>query len=494
MSEQSKAKRPVVSLLTSELIERIIEEAKEVLERVGVWIRDEEGLQLLGNGGARIDREKQRAFIPKKLVDESLKTVPSSIKLYDRVGNLKANLEGNNVYFLPMAGAVKVWDSDTKQIRDAVTKDVIDFVRVTDALDNIAIQSSNYYPTDVPAEIAGCLHNFICLRYGTKPGWGGVVPTQETIQTLMELVVAIRGSEKALREKPLMMFSVSPSSPLTWGGTQNCYLLTYFAKRGVPVSIIPAPLLGATAPVTITGGVTQVLAECFSGMVMSQLSNPGAPLVLGGCLMTFDMHTATASMGAIESVMGNVAFAEVVQYLNIPSLVITGFSNAKRPDSQSGLETGIGLVLGALAGANLVYGAGGSGNAMNGSLEKLVIDNEICGMAYRLLQRVTPRGERLAEDLFTEGLFDGNHFLCSPSTMRWFKEEVSYPGRIISRESIEAWQEKGSTTAEQRAKEEVTRILATHEPEPLDPDIDKELLGIITKSAQRYGMDKLPLP
>ena len=114
-------------------------------------------------------------------------------------------------------------------------------------------------------------------------------------------------------------------------------------------------------------------------------------------------------------------------------------------------------------------------------------------MARRLAHGITPRGECLAEDLFSGGLYDGEHFLMSPTTMKWLREEFFYPGLVISRESNELWRQKGATTAEQRAKEEVKRILATHEPEPLDKDIDTELVRIMTKAAEKYGMDKPPL-
>jgi len=153
----------------------------------------------------------------------------------------------------------------------------------------------------------------------------------------------------------------------------------------------------------------------------------------------------------------------------------------------------MGIILASLSQANIISGAGMLNFETAQSLEKLVIDNEICGMARRLVRGITPRGERLAEDLFTEGLYEGDHFLLSPTTMKWFREEFFYPGPVISREKDQVWMEKGATTAEQRAKEEVKRILATHQPEPLDEDIDRELIRIMTKAARKYGMDKPPL-
>jgi len=492
MAKENNAKRPLVSLLTTEFIERIIEEAKDVLEKTGVWMQSKEGLELLGNGGARIDRGKSKAFIPKRLVEESLKSVPSSVKLYDRNGNLRLNLEGNNIHFEPGSAAIKVWDSDLNKIREPVTQDTIDHFRLADALDNIDSHGGGVIPTDVPKEIGDRFRLFLCLRHSTKPVTNGGTFSKDGFQVEKDLLVAIRGSEKALREKPLFAIGACPSPPLKWSDL-TCHDLIRCAENGIPYTLISMPLTGSAAPITIGGSLVQHAAETLSGVVISQLTSRGAPITWGGSPAAFDMRFGTTPMGAIETMMIDIAYNEIGKYLGMPTQAYIGLSDAKCPDSQAGLETGIGAVLAALAGINIITGPGMLNFETTQSLEKLVIDNEICGMARRLVQGITPRGEPLAEDLFTEGLYEGKHFLLSPATMKWFRQEFFYPGPVISREDDQVWMEKGSTTAEQRAKEEVKRILATHQPEPLDKDVDRELVEIMTRDAQKYGMSKLPL-
>jgi len=493
MAKHFNAKRPLVSLLSAEFIERIIEEAKDVLEKTGVWVQNEEGLELLGNGGAQIDRGKSKAFIPRRLVEESLKSVPSSVKIYDRNGNPHMNLEGVNIYFCSGGDAVKIWDSDLGQLRERpITEDQIKYVKLVDALTNIDAQGSTLVVTDVPKKILDRYQMFLLLRYSTKPIFAGT-HNKEGFQVEKDLLIAIRGSEKALRDKPLFFFSICPSPPLKWSDL-TCHDLIRCGQNGVPVVLTPMPLTGTTGPITMGGSIVQATAESLSGVVINQLAGRGAPIIWGGSPITFDMHWLTTSFSAIESIMMSMAFSGVGKYLGIPTRTYAGCSDAKCPDSQAGLETGIGTILPALAGINLIINSGMLNFESAQSLEKMVIDNEICGMARRLVQGITPRGERLAEDLFTEGLYEGKHFLLSPTTMKWFRQEFIYPGPVISREDDQVWMEKGATTAEQRAKEEVKRILATHQPEPLDKDIDRELVGIMTKEAQKYGMNKLPLP
>ncbi|MBA7598304.1 Glycine betaine methyltransferase [subsurface metagenome] len=492
MVKQGNVKRPVVSLLSTEFIERIVDEAKEVLEKTGIWVENKEILESLGNGGARVDLEKGKALIPKEVVEEVLKSVPASIQFYDRNGNPHMNFEGDNVYFASGGDAVKVWDFDLNMLRTPVTEDQVNYVKLVDALDNIDAQGAALVVTDVPKEIMDRYQIFHFLRYSTKPFFAGA-HSKEGFPIIKDLLVTVRGSEQALREKPLAWYAICPSPPLKWSDF-ICYDLKRCAQSGIPVVITPMPLAGATAPVTMGGCLVQGVAEGLSGVVISQLASPGAPLIWASGPLVFDMRYGTTRFSAIESIMMGLASSEIGKYLGLPTRTYVGCSDAKRPDSQAGLETGIGTILPALAGINLTINSGMLSSESAQSLEKLVIDNEICGMARRLVQGITPRGAVLAEDLLTEGLYEGKHFLLSPATLKWLRADYFNPGPVIDREDAETWMEKGCTTVEQRAKEEVKRILTTHEPEPLNEDIDKELLRIITKDARKYGMSEVPLP
>ena len=485
MAKENNTERPLMRLLSTGFIERIVEEAKDVLEKVGVWVENEEALELLGNGGARIDQGITRAFIPKRLVEESLKSVPSSAKIYDRNGSLGMNLKGNDSYFISMP-APTVWDSEMNQLRESLTEDAINNIKLVDALDNIDGQFP-FWGSELPKEVWDCHKVFLSLRYSTKPIAASLY-LKESFEVFKDFLVTLRGNEQALREKPLFMLSVCPSPPLKWTDLVS-YSAMRGAENGIPLILIPMPLSGAVAPATLGGCVVQHAAENLTGVVISQLINRGSSIIWGASPLIFDMRWGTSPLGALETAMMNVACSEVGGYLGMPTEVTVG-CDAKRPDSQAGLEMGIGNILAGLRGANLIAGQGMLDFENAQSLEKMVIDNEICGMARRLVQGISPRGECLAEDLFTEGLYEGKHFLLSPTTMKWCREEFFYPGPVISRENSQVWLEKGATTAEQRAKKEVKRILATHKPDPLDKDIDRELTRIMTKVAAKYGMDK----
>lgn len=490
-TEIEQTVRPGVNLLSQNLIERVIDEACDVLEQVGIRIQSEEGLDLLGSGGARVDKHKRQVYITRNMVEAALYSAPSAVNLYGRNGNLAAAIEDDQIHFFPMASGTEVWDPVVEQSRPAVARDLVECIQVANAAGNMSLQSSSYYPSDVSAEVMGYYRNYLALKFGTKPNWGSMVGTRDNVEGTLALMTAVRGSEAALRAKPMMIFPATPISPLQWDEAVF-YLFKELTLKGTPMISVPAPTLGGTATVTLIGAVTQCVAESLSGIVISQLLSPGAPILMGSFPLTMDMRYGTSCAGAMETFMASMAFAEVACYLNLPSYAVTGFSDAKRPDAQSGFELGMGLVLMALAGVNLTEGLGGLGSAMNGSLEQMVIADEVAGMVFRLIEGIKPRGERLAEDLFSKGLFDGDHFLTSPTTMQWFKKEIHYPGKVVSREMVADWQAGGCRTVEDRAKDEVKHILETYEPQPLDTDVEKEMVRIVMGRAKKHGVSKLP--
>lgn len=483
------AHRPSLKMLSEELVERIVSQAIGILERVGVSVENEEVLGLLAGSGATIDDGKGRAYLPEELVRKSLEMAPSSIKIYDRQGDLKLDLTGDRVHFVPGSAALYVLDSETRRPRKAVAEDYVNYAVLVDYLPNLSAQSTAVVPSDVPEAIKDGYRLYLSLLYGEKPIVTGTF-AKEGFLPMFEMLVAVRGGQEELAQKPLAIFDICPSPPLKWG-EWGCQSLMDCATNQIPCELVPMPLAGATAPVTLSGTLVQHTAEGLSGVVISQAVKPGAPVIYGGSPAIFDMREGTTPMGAIETLMIDSAYIQIGKHLNLPTHSYMGLSDSKTLDSQSGLESGIGTVLAALVGVNLISGAGMLGLENCQSLEKLVIDNEICGMALRLVQGVVQRDENMAEGIVKECIEKGE-LLSHPHTLRWFREELLLPGSVVDRKEIREWEREGGKSSEDRARTEVERILAAHTPAPLVEDVKKELTGMMEREAKRHGMDKLP--
>jgi trimethylamine--corrinoid protein Co-methyltransferase len=241
----------------------------------------------------------------------------------------------------------------------------------------------------------------------------------------------------------------------------------------------------------MAGALVQHTAENLSGVVIHQLAGSGSPIIYGGSPGAVDMRSGTIAMGSIEAMMLISSYAQIGRFFELPTHGYLSMSDAKVIDAQAGLESGMGAMMAALSGVNVVSGAGMLEFENCQSLEKLVIDNEICGMTKRLVKGIIPREEKLAEDLFGD-LGDGQLFLISPRTLAYMREEVSSPSSAIDRQPRELWQTKGGKDALQHAHELVNELLGKHKPEPLPDEVRAELVRIMTADARQHGMDSLP--
>jgi trimethylamine--corrinoid protein Co-methyltransferase len=481
--------RPTLELLSKPLVERIVSEAMDVLFRVGIFVEHREALTLLGDHGARIDGAAQRAFIPEELVQRCLSSTPRAVQIYDRGGEPALRLEGFEVYFDPGSSALRILDVPGGTARPPVTRDLVRFARLTDAMPNLAAQSTALVPCDVPESMADRYRLFVALMNSTKPVITGTF-TVEGFEMMRQMLVAVSGSEDGPRKRPMAIFDACASQPLKWSALTTQTLLDC-ARTGLPAELISVPLLGATAPLTLAGGLVQHAAENLSGLVIHQLAGKGSPVIYGGSAAVFDMRHGTIALGAIESMMLAAAYAQIGRHLGLPTHGYVGLSDAKVLDVQAGLESGIGAVIAALAGINMVSGAGMLEFENCQSLEKLVIDDEICGMARRLVAGIEARQPVLAEDLFS-GLSEGDHFLTSATTMQWLRSELVFPGRVIDRQTRELWEAAGRKDAVWNAHRRVTELLSIHQPKPLAEEARRTLSAIMLEDAQRHGVMQLP--
>jgi trimethylamine--corrinoid protein Co-methyltransferase len=196
-------------------------------------------------------------------------------------------------------------------------------------------------------------------------------------------------------------------------------------------------------------------------------------------------------MGAIETMMIDCANNEIGKYLNLPTQAYISLSDAKELDAQAGAETGIGAVLAALSGINNISGPGMLDFESCLSLEKLVLDNEICGMAHRLIAGIEPKEDFPATGIFQE-LLKEKHLLISEHTRRHLSTEHFFPGPVIDRACRSRWEEKGALTLGQRSHREVEKLLESYQPPDLPEDVKKELTKLMTDEAHRHGQNSLP--
>jgi len=481
--------QPRVSWFTKETRNKIVEEAVDILERIGVFVENDEAIELLDGAGAKVESGTGRVLIPAPLIEASLQSAPGRIQVFDRYGDMTMDLGGDRIHFNPGSAALRVFDYRLGKARTPVTADVVAFSRLTDALPNYAAQSTGVIPGDVPEDFADRYRLYIGLLSSQKPIVTGTFE-KRAFRVMHDMLSAVRGDAERLREKPLAIFDCCPSPPLMWSDL-TAQALIDCARVGIPAELVSMPLTGATSPVTLAGAITQHCAENLSGIVIHQLARSGSPIIYGGSPAFFDMRKGTTPMGAVETQMIDGAYAEIGKHLGVPTHAYMGMSDSKLVDYQAGMESAMGATLAAVSGVNNVSGPGMHDFESCQSLEKLVLDHEICGMVLRLAAGIELRDDPIALPVLEEGVVT-KEFLSLDHTAKWFREEGYYPSDVIDRSTLGEWEAAGGKDSAKRATERVRSILSRHEPQPLEESVAAYLREVIQQEAVEAGLEALP--
>ncbi len=460
--------------LTDDQVVQIHEASLAVLERTGVQVEQPEALDLFREAGARI--EGNRVRLSRSLVEDAVDKAPSTVVLAGRDPEHDLILEDARVHIGTGGAALQVLDLDTGEMRKAVLEDVGDMARIVDALDNIHFFLIPIYPTDLPEDRVEISKYYTSLANTSKHVQAGVY-TLRGIRDVVAMCEAIAGSPEALRARPLVSFITSwMVSPLKFA-TDVTTLLIETCRQGIPVVLSAAPMAGSTSPVTLAGTLTQLNAEQLSGLTLTQLVNPGAPVIMGPIPATADMRSGKYLGGSVELGIGNAAITQLAHMYQVPIYNSAGMTDSKLPDIQAGVEKTQSVIQVALAGANFIHHAAGMLEDMSTiAYEQFVIDNEMLGLAMRAVRGVDVNEETLAVDAI-DRVGPGGHYLADKHTLRYMRTEHYYPSEVFDRQGRDEWEADGATDAWLRAKERARMILASHEPEPLDPEVDAEIKG-----------------
>ncbi len=478
--------RPRIEVLSREFIDKIIDEAFEVNATLGLQFEHPKALEILADHGQRIDRAKERAYLSRDFVEKAIASAPKSFKLWNVTGDTAIEVGGDNVTYDPGSAAIKILEPDGT-VHASTSADYVRLSRLVHHLPHIRANSTSLVPGDVPIEVSDYYRMAMAVQTCNKPVVTGIFQ-EESFPPMLEVLKIVRGSERELAEKPLAILDACPSSPLRWS-ILTSHSIMEAAKHGIPSEIISVPLTGATGPVTLSGTLVVHTAENLAGIALAQAIKPGAPVIYGGAPCLMDMRGGQTPFGSMETYLIDTAYAQIGKRFGFPIHSYMGLSDSKLVDAQAGYETGTGVLLAALAGVNIVSGVGILDFITCQSLEKLVIDNELCGMAYRFIDGIRHRHERMALDFLPEAIEKG-HFLGHPTTLKLFREEGTLPGKVVDRSSAKPG--GGGPSDYERAKSVVTDLLAK-ERFRLDEGKVRAMDQLVSRAAKQVGLEALPV-
>jgi len=457
-------------------LSQIHDASMELLTSTGVAFHDDEALKYFRNHGVKV--EGQVVFVEERHVIEALKTTPSSFTIRARNSKKSVNVGGRSLVFAPGFGAALMVTKDGDQ-RPPTMEDYNNFCKLVHTSKHIDMNGIIMVePPDLSSQTAHLemLRSNILLC--DKPFLGGSASRQAAIDSI-EMAARVWGGKNEIKNKPVMMPIVSALSPLRYSNEMAGCLIEY-ARYGQPVLIGQLMMAGSTGPISLPGLLTVQNAELLAGVVLTQIVNPGTPVVYGTTSSITDLRNGTLAIGAPELSMIQSATIQMGRFYKLPRRGSGGLTDAHFPDVQAGMESALALTTAVMSGANFILHACGIlSSYLAMSYEKFLVDEEFCGMLRRMMKAMRISPESLDLEIIKEvGI--GGQYLTHPNTLARCRTEFFIP-ELMQRVNYEEWKTKGKKRLDQKASDMVSKRLAEYEKPDIDLSIKRDLTAYINK-------------
>jgi trimethylamine--corrinoid protein Co-methyltransferase len=459
-----------MAMLSDEQCETIHCASLEILRRTGVRVYHDEALSLLRASGAIIT-DGNLVRLPAGLVEWALGQAPSRIALCGRASDeVVAPLESREVNFGPGSDCLNYLDPRTGRRRTFTTDDVIDCIRVVDALPELTFCMSMGIPSDLETDSPYRWQFAKMLEHTAKP-IVFVCDDRADNEAIVAMAAAAAGGIEELQLRPTLLLYSEPSTPLRHSETATGKLL-YMAEQSLPIVHSPAPMMGGTAPATMAGGLALGNAEVLSSLVMHQLKRPGAPFVYGSGLHHLDMRTTISVYSAPEFELARIAVAELGRFYRLPTWGYAGHSDSLAIDEQAAADAVFSVLVSLLAGSNLVHDVGYLEAGLTTSPEMIVLTAEMIDMLRHFMRGISLSAADLAMDVIHQ-VGPGGDFLSTDHTLEHFRN--FWEPELFNRQRAENWIEAGKKRLSDRLREKTIQILDEHQPEPLPAETREEI-------------------
>lgn len=462
--------QPRMRVLNREQAGAIHTAALEILQEIGFRMEHPGALSMLVDAGAKI-AQPDWVKLPASLVEKAIRSAPRQIDLYDQQGNVAMQLVNGNSFYGTGSDATFTVDVETGDRRRTVLRDVANFTRLVDGLENISFAMSMANPEDVPIEEI-YVHVFAEMVRNTSKPIVFIADSGKDIARIHEIACHVASGEENLRRKPFLLNYSEAISPLRFPHNVMEKLIFCAAHR-IPICLPSGSNAGGGAPVTLAGAMAMGIAENLVGLTVHQLVGAGAPFLFGPNVSVLDMKSTVVSYGCPEWSLTQAALADMRDEIyGLPVWAFAGASDAKVMDAQAGAEAMFSIITGMLSGANLIHDVGFLEYGSTSSLEMVTMADELVAMSRFFTRGIPVNAQTLALDAIervgTGG--PGSIFLTDDHTFEHFMEAQFLP-RLMDRSRYDSWKEAGATDLYERCNREARRILEEHQPQAKANDV-----------------------
>ncbi len=472
---------PRYDILSEEALATLDRGWQRLHTEIGVEFMKPEALDLFRAAGQKV--VDNTVFLDPEFVLEQVAKAPREFDMQARNHDHDVHIGGSHMVFSSNYGSPFVRRGDSRG--DGTLDDFTNFCKLAQSFDAMdSVGGVVVEPNDAPLDSRHLDMVSRALIYTDKIIMGNVVSARNALDTIA-MGEMVFGSRASIEEKPFCISLVNCNSPLRWDDRMLDAQFEY-TKANQPVIMTPFLLMGAMSPVTIPAALVQQIAEALSGIVLSQLIRPGAPVVFGSFLSNIDMQSGSPQFGTPESAIGLLCTGQIARRFGLPFRTGGGLNSSQVPDAQAGYESLMTMLPTFLAGANFVmHAAGWLEGGLVASYEKYVIDMQILEMLER---EFTPL--EIDEDSMAFGAHEevghGGHFLGAMHTMERFRT-CFYRPFLSSSDNFERWTRNGALDTAARAGVIAQKRIDEYEMPPMDPALREELEAFVARRRAELG-------
>jgi trimethylamine--corrinoid protein Co-methyltransferase len=468
-------------LLSQDQLEEIYRAALRLLEYTGLDVHNEEARALLSEAGGWVDGVRVR--LPSSIVVKALASAPRGFTVFSREGEPDKDLHiaPGRVYYGPGPSCSSFMDPRTGSVRKYTRADARAVATVCDALPSIDFVESLGSIGDIPYELADTYEFGEMIACTGRPivAWSYA---EAGCREIHRMAMAVAGGEEAFLRRPNYIFYCEPLSPLV--STEEAMdKAIYCARHRIPLIFTPCVIGGATGPATMAAIIAQAAAESWLGLVVSQLLRPGTPFCMGAVVLTMDMNQTVAAYGAPELSLLQAGLTELAHYAGLPVWTTGGCTDSKGVDEQAALEGALSVLFAGLSGGDLCHDVGYIESGTTGSLQQLVMMDEVISHVKRIICGIEVTPETTAVEVI-DRVGPGGNFLADDHTLSHFKDEFWFP-KLMDRRRREGWEAAGKTRMAERAQARLVEILDSHKPAPLAVAAQREIAAILADADAR---------
>ncbi len=454
---------------------------RRIVSEIGVEFMKPEALDLFRQAGQKVE-ENNVFFDPDFLLEQAAKA-PREFDIQARNHANDVHIGGDHMVFSSVYGPPFVRRGDVR--REGTLEDYRNFAKLAQSFDVLdSVGGVVAEPNDAPLDSRHLDMLYATMTLTDKMYMGNVVSGGNARDTIAMSEILFGGRE-SIEQTPACISLINCNSPLRWDDRMLDAQFEYSAANQ-PVVLTPFLLMGAMSPVTIPSALVQQIAEALTGIALSQLIRPGAPVVFGSFLSNIDMQSGSPQFGTPESAMGLLCTGQIARHFGLPFRGGGGLNSSQVPDAQAAYESLMTMLPTFLAGTNFVmHSAGWLEGGLVSCFEKYVIDVQVLEMLQKEFTPLEITDEDLAFDAHQE-VGHGGHFLGAMHTMERFRT-CFYRPFLSSSDNFERWTRNGSKDTATRAGEIVDTKLEAYQPPPLDDAVREQLEDYVIRRRTELG-------